>query len=172
MRWSVRVGDLLDVSAEVLVCSANVWLNLSGGVGGEFGRRYGTGMQEELHGYLKSRGLNFVGRGEVVEMPACGSPYRAVLHAVGVDAAYETSAGVVAEVLGESLSRAAALGARSVAMAAVGTGYGRLSMREFARGLETVMGREYPPVERVMIGVRSGYDAEELREGAAGLEKG
>jgi len=160
--WSLHVGDILDVPAEVLVCSANVHLNLSGGVGGAFALRYGPAMQEGLHAELARRGLHFARRGEVVEMPPYGSPYRAVLHAVAVDAAYETSAEVVAAVLDECLRRSAGLGARSVAVTAVGTGYGRLSMAEFAEGLRQVMGQDFTPVERIVLGMRSGHDAREL----------
>ena len=52
MKWLVRGGDILDVSADVLICSANVYLNLSGGVGGAFLLRYGTSMQDALQDYL------------------------------------------------------------------------------------------------------------------------
>ena len=96
MRWLLHVGDLLDVSADVLVCSANVHLNLSGGVGGALALRYGTANQGALHGFLAQNNLHFVRRGAVIRMPPCGSPYQAVLHAVAVDAGYETSPRIVA----------------------------------------------------------------------------
>jgi O-acetyl-ADP-ribose deacetylase (regulator of RNase III) len=163
MRWQVHHGDILDVPADVLVCSANVFLALSGGVGGAFLLRHGPAMQDALAEYLARRGVRHVERGEVVEMPPCGSPYRAVLHAVAVDGAYESSAEVVAAVVTEALRRAAALSARCVALAAVATGYGRLSMAEFARGLGVVLDQGFPPLERVVVGLRSLYDVEELR---------
>lgn len=56
MRWIVKHDDILDEPADVLVCSANPWLNLSGGVGGEILLRYGPQMQEELHRLLAGRG--------------------------------------------------------------------------------------------------------------------
>ena len=43
---------------------------------------------------------------------------------------------------------------------------------EFARGLGAVLGREFPPVEEVVIGLRSRYDAEELRTRLPSLEEG
>ena len=79
MRWRVWHGDILDVPADILICSANVYLTLSGGVGGAFLLRYGPEMQENLRQYLTARGVRHVPRGSVVEMPPCGSPYRAVL---------------------------------------------------------------------------------------------
>jgi O-acetyl-ADP-ribose deacetylase (regulator of RNase III) len=162
MRWRVHQGDLLDVPADVLVCSANVFLALSGGVGGAFLLRYGPAMQEALQQYLSGRALRHVEQGAVIAMPPCGSPYRAVLHAVAVDGAYDSSPAVVASVLAESLRQAAALGAHTVALAAVATGYGRMSMADFAAGLRQVVRGSFAPVERVTIGLRSASDVEEL----------
>jgi O-acetyl-ADP-ribose deacetylase len=162
MALSIHIGDLLDVPADVLICSANVYLNLSGGVGGAFALRYGPAMQAALHAWLAERNVRHVPPGTVIEMPPLGSPYRAVLHAVGVDALYATSLQLVAEVIVQSLKLAAASGARTVALAAIGTGYGRLSMSEFAAALATVAKQEYPPLGRVVIGLRNDDDARDL----------
>src|SRR4051812_30921239 len=108
MRWSVHQGDILDVPADVLVCSANVYLNLSGGVGGAFLLRHGPAMQEALHRHLAERGIRHVNQGDVVRMPPCGGPYRAVLHAVAVDGFYESSPEVITAVVRESLRQSAA----------------------------------------------------------------
>ncbi|GEM_PF-6934871 len=91
MQWTITHGDILDVPADVLVCSANVFLNLSGGVGGAILFRYGEAMQKELHGILAHRQRRFVDRGEVIQISPCGTPYKALLHAVAVDALYESS---------------------------------------------------------------------------------
>lgn len=162
MLWQVYQGDILDVPADVLVCSANVYLALSGGVGGAFLLRYGPAMQEALQHYLAVKGIRHVERGEVISLPPCGSPYRAVLHAVAVDGCYESSPTIVAEVLTESLRQAAALAANTVALTAVATGYGRMSIRDFASGIRCVIGEAFPPLERVVIGLRSSFDTEEL----------
>ncbi len=162
MRWLIYHGDLLDVPADVLVCSANVFLNLSGGVGGAFLLRYGPAMQEALHRYLTERGIRHVNQGEVIAMPPCGSPYRAVLHAVAVDGFYDSAPEVVTTVTRKALDLAAGLSAGSVALAAVATGYGRMSMADFARGLRPLLGEAFPPLERVVIGLRSAADVEEL----------
>jgi O-acetyl-ADP-ribose deacetylase (regulator of RNase III) len=162
MRWQVHLGDILDVPADVLICSANVYLTLSGGVGGAFLLRYGPTMQTALECYLRDRGIRHVEQGDVVCMPPCGSPYQAVLHAVAVDGFYQSSANIVATVLGESLRRAAALEAHTVAVTAVATGYGRMSMPEFAVGLQQVIGKAFPPVDCVSLGLRSPEDVEQL----------
>jgi O-acetyl-ADP-ribose deacetylase (regulator of RNase III) len=163
MLWQVHQGDILDVPADVLVCSANVYLALSGGVGGAFLLRYGPAMLEALQQYLAERGIRHVERGDVVTMQPCGSPYRAVLHAVSVDGFYQSSPAVVAGVLAESLRRAAALAAQTVALAAVATGYGRMSIADFAEGLRQVIGTPFPPLQRVTIGLRSREGVEDLR---------
>ena len=64
MKWTVKQGDILNKKADVLICLANVSLNLSGGVGGEILRRYGDDMQQELHVYLAKRGLPCVTPGD------------------------------------------------------------------------------------------------------------
>lgn len=162
MHWLAYYGDLLDVPADVLVCSANVFLTMSGGVGGALLLRYGPKMQEELQHYLTGRGLRHVTRGEVIEVPPCGSPYRAVLHAVAVDGIYDSSPDIVAAVIQTSLSKASALGANTVALAALATGYGRLTMQDFAVALQQVGNLEYPPLKKVSIGLRSRTELEEL----------
>ncbi len=172
MRWLVHPGDLLDVPADVLVCSGNVYLNLSGGVGGAFLLRHGPAMQDALHCYLAERNIRHVNRGDVIAMPPCGSPYRAVLHAVAVDGFYESSPEVVTAVIRESLRQSATHSARIVALTAVARGYGRLPLVDFARGLRPLLGEEFPPIEQVVIGVRSADTAEELVSLVPHLELG
>ena len=162
MRWRVQQGDILDIQADVLVCSANVYLTLSGGVGGAFLLRYGPEMQTVLERYLIDRNIRHVERGDVVEMPPCGSPYRAVLHAVAVDGFSASSGEVVGQVISASLQRAAALSAQRVALAGLAMGYGRLPVAEFAAGLGQVLRRCFAPVEEVVVCLRSAEDVEEL----------
>ena len=162
MRWLVYHGDILDIQADILVCSANVFLNLSGGVGGAFLLRYGPAMQEALHRYLAERGIRHLNRGDVIQMPPCGSPYQAVLHAIAVDGVYETSPEIIASTLRESLKQAARLSASAVALTAVGTGYGRMSMAGFAQAIRSIMQEDFKPIERSVIGLRSPDDVDEL----------
>src|SRR5437763_11221519 len=55
MHWRIRHGDILDEPADVLICSANPFLTLSGGVGGALLLRYGPSLQSELNEYLAGR---------------------------------------------------------------------------------------------------------------------
>lgn len=162
MIWQAYHGDILDVPADVLVCSANVYLTLSGGVGGAFLLRFGPAMQDELNRYLADRGVRHVEQGEVIATHPCGSPYHRVLHAVAVDGSYETSLPIVSEVLRTCLQMAAESGARVVAFSALATGYGRQSIEFFAQAVSVVMDAEYPPVELVVIGVRSRNDLDAI----------
>lgn len=164
IRWSTCCGDILDVRADILICSANVYLNLSGGVGGAFLLRYGDEMQRELHRYLAERALRHVPRGSVISMAPCGSPYKAVLHAVAIDAFYDTTPEIVAEALAECLRQAAVLRARTVAAAALATGYGRMSVADFADAVVRVMPLEFPPVESVVIAMRSSDEVDALNQ--------
>jgi O-acetyl-ADP-ribose deacetylase (regulator of RNase III) len=171
MRWRVWHGDILDVPADVLICSANVYLTLSGGVGGAFLLRYGPAVQENLRQYLTDRGVRYVPRGTVVETPPCGSPYRAVLHAVAVDGFYDTTPAVVGEVIRAGLRRAAALSARTVALAGLAMGYGRLPVGGFAEAVRPLIGLDAPPVETVVVGLRSRDDVEGLLALVPALEE-
>jgi O-acetyl-ADP-ribose deacetylase (regulator of RNase III) len=169
MRWVLTHGDILDVRADVLICSANVYLNLSGGVGGEILRRYGDAMQKALHGYLAERGLRFVTPGTVVAAPPYGAPFTAVLHAVAVDGFYQSSPGVVGPTVATALRMAADLGAKRVALTALATGYGRMPMRQFAQAIRPLTRVEFPPVQEVAMCVRHEAERDEL---AAALDGG
>lgn len=164
MHWLVKNCDILDEPADVLVCSANPYLNLSGGVGGEILRRYGTEMQERLHAILADRHIKFVPRGEVVEVQSCGTSFKTVLHAIAIDAFYETSPQVVQQVVTTALERAAALNARIVALTALATGYGRMPMTQFAESIRPLLNREFPPIQEIVICVRAAEEKMVLEE--------
>jgi O-acetyl-ADP-ribose deacetylase (regulator of RNase III) len=172
VRVEVKQGDILAESADVLICSANIYLNQSGGVGGEILRRHGDSMQQALHSYLVKHGLNFVQQGQVVETDGGGTNFQKVLHAVAVDGWYHSSADVVADVLEKALQRAAELHAKKVAVVALATGYGRLTMREFAQGFCNSIDRiGNLQVETMVVVVPREGQAEEIRTVIAGLRE-
>ncbi len=169
--WQIRHGDILDIPADALICSANIYLTLSGGVGGAFLLRYGDAMQHALRDFLADRGVRHVSRGEVVSMPPCGSPYRGVLHAVAVDGAYESSPVIIEEIVSKALGLAADMNATTVALPLLATGYGRLPVEGFLEGLRRVIARSFPPVERVILGVRSKFDVEAVLDSLPGISQ-
>jgi hypothetical protein len=86
-----------------------------------------------------------------------------VLHAVAVDAFYESSVERVGQLLDECLRQAAAAGAGTVAAAALACGYGRMAAADFARALAPIVARDFSPIETVVIGFRSQHDAADLK---------
>jgi O-acetyl-ADP-ribose deacetylase (regulator of RNase III) len=162
VEWFVYHGDILDVSADILVCPANVFLTLSGGIGGAFALRYGDSMQRRLNEFLSEKKVRHVNQGDIVEMQGNPSHFQAVLHAVAVDGFYDTNQEVMANVVESSLRRAAALDANSVALSAIGTGYGRQSIADFGFSLSRVVGMDFRPIEFVIVGLRSLSDVEEI----------
>lgn len=162
-RWRVTHGDILDVPADVLVCSANPFLTLSGGVGGAFALRYGPAMQEYLTGLLETLEMRHVRPGTLIETPPCGSPYRGVLHAVGVDAWYDSSPEIVTQLIEHALSTTARIGANSIAIPAIATGYGHLTIDQFAEALRPLLNID-SPVGEIIICLRREHEAARVRE--------
>ena len=66
MRWLVKHGDVLDERVDVLICTANPQLNMSGGINGEILRRGGEDVQRELHAFLERTQRKYVDPGTVV----------------------------------------------------------------------------------------------------------
>ena len=162
MDWILKSGNILDEPSDVLICSANVFLNLSGGVGGEILFRHGDAMQRELHDHLARNNLRFVQQGDVVQTAPHGLPCKAVLHAVAVNGFYETSEEVVSRVVERSLRIAASLGSGKVTLTALATGFGRLTMRQFAAAIGPLKENEYAPIKRVIICVRYDSDRDDI----------
>ena len=150
-KWIVANIDILDEPADVLICSANVFLNLSGGVGGELLRRYGNALQEELHSYLKRNHMSHLKQGDIVETPPHGAPYKKILHAVAVDGFYYTSSEAIRTLVEKCLGKAAVSGCKTVAMTALGTGYGRFPMKEFARAITPLLQQNCDPIRTITI---------------------
>jgi O-acetyl-ADP-ribose deacetylase len=170
MRWRVQQGDILDEPADVLICSANPFLTLSGGVGGALLLRYGASLQQELNDALARQRRKFADRGSVIVTTPAHTPYRAILHAVAVDGFYESSPEIVAGVVRAALREAARRGARTIALAALATGYGKLTIGEFGRRLAGLIDEEVPPISAVTVVVRGAGDATELARAVPGIE--
>ncbi len=166
--WTIIDGNILDVAADVLVCSANPFLTLSGGVGGAFSLRYGPAMQGQLIEHLMKLGVRHVPTGTVVEMAPCDSAYQLVMHAVAVDAEYKSTPQIITRIVERILYRVGELESKSVALPALATGYGMLTKEEFAQGLLPLLDRNFN-VESVIICLKRPDDAELVRK-ILGLE--
>lgn len=162
MRVSIAVGDILDERVDALICSANPWLALSGGVGGAILQRGGESVQAELKAHLKGLGKPVVPQGSVVRTGPGPLAVRHILHVVGVNAFYESSPDIVAAGLDRALTEAAALGSRTVATCAIATGFGPLTMEQFGEAVRRVASRDYPPIEELKVVVRRDAEAAHL----------
>ena len=135
MSVTVKVGDVLAEPVDVLICPANPWLNLSGGISGELLALAGPALQAELHEQLRLRGVAALEPGTVVVSSAGPLPAGQVLHAVAIDVFYGSSVELVATTLRQALEMASELQAKTVALPALATGFGPLSMEEFTEAL-------------------------------------
>ena len=160
--WLLKQGNILDESADVLICSANVNSLLSGGVGADLLARYGNGMQQALLAQLLKREPHCVQRGEIVPYSGPEMPYRAVLHAVAINGWYESSPEVITDIVRRALKMAAERGARKVALTALATGFGRLTFAEFAEGIRPVLSESFPPLDKVVICLLLDFQVAEL----------
>jgi O-acetyl-ADP-ribose deacetylase len=147
--WTASVGEILELDADALICSANPQLNLSGGVGGEFLLRYGESMQQYLHDWLRRSGRRFVSPGTVVAAPPCGSPFRVVLHAVAIDAFYATSTDLIAQAYANAFAEAARLGCRTIASTCLACGYGRATPEMFVAAIGRYLAGSLAGIDRV-----------------------
>jgi O-acetyl-ADP-ribose deacetylase (regulator of RNase III) len=170
-QWQASVGEILDCPADALICSANPQLNLSGGVGGEFALRYGNEMQRLLHDWLAAQGRKFVEPGEVVAAPSCGSPFKLVVHAVAIDAFYDTGPEVIRRAYAAALAAIGEAGCRSVAAACLACGYGRMAPAEFVAAIRPTLGTSLAGIERVTFVSRDAELIELLQAEIGGAAK-
>jgi O-acetyl-ADP-ribose deacetylase (regulator of RNase III) len=162
MRWLLKQNNILDEPADVLVCSANVHLTLSGGVGAELLARYGNAMQIALLNGLRTRSPRCAHRGEVFSYVGPEMPYKMVLHAVAIDGWYDSTPQVVSDVTRRALRLAAEGGAQRVALTALATGFGRLTFSQFAEGIQPLLKEIFPPVDQVVICLQLDFEVAEL----------
>ncbi len=157
MNVVVTVGDVLDAPADVLISTANPWLNMSGGVNGAIRERE-PDIQTELRAHLESIGESAIPATSVVQTSAGALPYSYIIHAVAIDPFYDSSRQIVADTLAAAFDLAVSLGANSIAMPTLATGYGPMTIDSFARAfVDSVFGRF--PIETVTIVVRSNENA-------------
>jgi len=164
MNVLVCQGDVLDSVADVLICTANPTLGMTGGVNGALFTRGGEGVQAELRDYLASRRITYVEAGTVVRTGPGPLAVKHILHAVGVNMFYESSAGLISRLLTTALKEAAALGARTVATPAIATGYGPLTMAEFARALAEAVRSAPTEIEELRVVLRKLEDVDEIQQ--------
>lgn len=148
-QWQVIHGDILDVQADGLICSANPHLNLSGGVGGAILLRYGTQMQDYLHEYLRQQNRHYVQPCAVVVCPPFGTSFNAVAHAVAIDGFYGTSIDRITETYIIAINNLLAMDCRTIAATCLGCGFGRCSKEDFKVAMEKVMQSKFDSLDKM-----------------------
>src|SRR5215475_16196832 len=155
MQIEVLVGDVLDVPADVLISTANPWLQMTGGVNlAIILRPKGDDVFAELQAHLRSTGKDMVEPGTVVRTGPGSLPVKHILHAVSIDPSYDSSIALVATTIVTALTQAHQLGARIVTLAALATGFGPLLMEDFAAALRQALAHDWAPLECVKVVVK------------------
>src|SRR3954471_1059257 len=152
MKIEVMVGDVLNVPADVLISTANPWLQMTGGVNLKIILRpRGEFVAEELQAHLRAAGGRYVAPGTVVRTGPGSLPVRHILHAVAIDPSYDSSVELVAGTIERALAMARDLGARVVSIPALATGFGPLSMEDFATALAQATERDWSSLETLKV---------------------
>jgi O-acetyl-ADP-ribose deacetylase (regulator of RNase III) len=164
MQVEVLAGNILDVPADVLVSTANPWLQMTGGVNlGIIVRPRGEEVYEELQRHLRGSGQKMVQPGTVVCTGPGSLPVKNILHAVSIHPSYESSIGLVRDTIVRALSQARDLRARTVNLAALATGFGPLSMEDFALALQHALAQDWKPLETLRVVVKHEAEAAKIR---------
>lgn len=134
-RITIKQGDILDEHVDIIVSTANPMLLMSGGVNGAILMRGGQDVQKELQDHLAALRRKFVDPGSVIVTGPGPLACKHILHAVSINAFYESDVELIANTVRNVLDAAAELKAGSMAIPALATGYGPLTVAQFAEGL-------------------------------------
>ena len=119
--------DITALDVDAIANAANTRLLHGGGVAGAISRAGGPQVDAE------SAEKAPIGLGEAVETTAGDMPARWVIHAATMELGGPTSEDIVRRATASTLARADALGARSLALVAFGTGVGGFPLDDAAR---------------------------------------
>jgi len=165
MRIEIFAGDILEVPADVLISTANPWLQMTGGVNlGIVVRPRGDLVYSELQDYLHGTGQQFVDPGTVVCTGPGSLPVQNILHAVSIDRSYDSSIELVRKTIVTALSKACELNARIVTLPALATGFGPLLMEDFAAALEQAIIGDWRPIETLKVVLKHEAEAATVRK--------
>jgi O-acetyl-ADP-ribose deacetylase len=144
----VRQADVTRLDVDAITNAANTQLKHGGGVALAISRAGGPAVQRE------STEKAPIGLGDAVETTAGAMPARYVIHAATMELGAPTSAEIIARATRSTLSKADALGCRSLALVAFGTGVGGFPLDQAAQLMvDAVRGHEPRSLERVVFAV-------------------
>jgi len=143
--------DITALQVDAIANAANTQLMHGGGVAGAIRRAGGPDVEAE------SRAKAPIALGAAVETTGGEMPCRWVIHAATMELGGPTSADIIRRATASTLRRAEALGAKSLALVAFGTGVGGFPLDEAAR-IEVEEVRKHldggSQLERVVFAVR------------------
>jgi O-acetyl-ADP-ribose deacetylase len=119
--------DITTLEVDAIANAANTRLLHGGGVAGAIARAGGSTIQDESNAKAP------IGLGEAVETSGGEMPARWVIHAATMHLGGPTSEDIIRRATASTLARADALGARSLALVAFGTGVGGFPLDDAAR---------------------------------------
>ncbi len=137
IRVRVIKGDIAEVECCAVVNAANNHLWMGSGVAGALKKAGGADIERE------ALGKGPIEIGSVVETKAGNLSAKWVIHAAVMGQKLETSAEIVSRATSNALRLSERLGVKRIALPALGTGVGALSMEDCARamrsGVESVL---------------------------------
>jgi len=147
----VLEADITRLEVDAITNAANTQLLHAGGVAAAIARAGGAAINRE------SRERAPIGLGEAVETSGGDLPCHWVIHAATMELGGPTSAAIIRRATASTLRRADALGARSLALVAFGTGVGGFPIDKAAQ-IEVDEVRRHlhagSSLERVVFAVR------------------
>ena len=158
-RIEVVTADITTVEADAVVNAANDHLWMGAGVAGAIKRAGGAEIEREA----MAKGP--IAIGDAVATGAGRLPARWVIHAAAMGQDLRTDATMIRRATESAIRVADEVGARSVAMPALGTGVGGFPLDECARIMVEAVRAHAGHIERVIFVVR-GADAARAFEAA------
>lgn len=167
MDTKIIVGDVLACSADVLISTANPWLNMSGGVNGAILAQCGDEIQAELREHQRLTGKPAIPAGSVVRTSAGSLDFQHIIHAVAIDPFYDSSVEIIQATLTAAIDLAIELKAKTIATPMLATGYGRMTTKQFATAFAPLLDDPRYRFNTVTIVVRRAEDADVLNSALA-----
>ena len=164
MNLDLRSGNIIEVPADVMIATANPWLEMTGGVNlAIILSDKGEDIYEELQKNLPNTKPKVVAPGTVLRTSGGTLPVKYILHAVAITPSYESTEELVTETIQKALNMAQECEAKTVTLSALATGFGPLSMEEFASALNPVLQYDWSPLENLIVVVKHSQEVEQIR---------
>jgi O-acetyl-ADP-ribose deacetylase (regulator of RNase III) len=163
----IAYGDITESDVDAVIYSTNPNLLLSGGVGKALVTKFGQEIQERLAESAAIDLRNESRLGAVVSCKVASMPWRLLLHTVVTDDTYTTDPDIVRSALIRSLDICdQSYGVHSIAVSALGCGYGDLPHSKFMDILKVVVEQyAHSDLRRITVVCNNHKYIEQLKKG-------